>query len=122
MFEDCVDFVSMHYADNDRDTKFWSYVKNTFKPSNKMLHFIEQLADPSVRIPNSGKFQFVFDGVNWSIWLIQLGVPVAPRKIKYNKDEAENIVIDNYLKNEKYRYLWSRHHATEIDRLKEYFR
>jgi hypothetical protein len=31
-------------------------------------------------------------------------------------------VIDTYLKNEKYRHVWSRHHASEIDRLKEYFR
>jgi tryptophan halogenase len=122
MFEDCVDFVSMHYADNDRDTKFWSYVKKTFTPSKKMLHFINQLADPSVKIPHSGKFNFVFDGVNWAIWLIQMGVPVAARKTMYNKDQAEEIVLENYLKNEKYRYVWSRHHASEIDRLRDFYK
>jgi len=121
-FEDCVDFVSMHYADNDRDTKFWSYVKNTFTPSKKMLHFIDQLADPSVTIPNSGKFQFVFDGVNWAIWLIQMGFSVAARKTMYNKNQAEEIVLENYLKNEKYRYVWSRHHANEIDRLRDFYK
>lgn len=121
MFEDCVDFVSMHYANNNRDTKFWSYVKNTWTPSKKMSHYLNKLADSSVQIPSAGKFHSVFDGINWSIWLIQMGFLVAPRKTKYTEQEAENIVIDNYLKNEKYRYVWSRHHATEVDRLREYF-
>jgi tryptophan halogenase len=122
MFEDCVDFVSMHYANNDRDTKFWSYVKNTWTRSEKMSHYLDKLADPSVKIPNAGKFHSVFDGVNWAVWLIQMGFLIAPRKTNYNKHEAENILTDNYLKNEKHRHVWSRHHASEIDRLKEYFK
>ena len=122
MFEDCVDFVSMHYANNNRDTKFWSYVKNTWTPSEKMSHYLNKLADPSVKIPNAGKFHSVFDGVNWAVWLIQMGFPVSSRKTNYNKHEAENILTDNYLKNEKHRHVWSRHHASEIDRLKEYFK
>jgi tryptophan halogenase len=122
MFEDCVDFVSMHYANNNRDTKFWSYVKNTWTPSEKMSHYLDKLADPSVKIPNAGKFHSVFDGVNWAVWLIQMGFSVASRNTNYNKHEAENILTDNYLKNEKHRHVWSRHHASEIDRLKEYFK
>lgn len=122
MFEDCVDFVSMHYANNERDTKFWSYVNSIWTPSAKMSHYLNKLANPSAEIPNAGKFHSVFDGVNWAVWLIQMGFPVASRKTNFSKHEAENILTDNYLKNEKHRHVWSRHHASEIDRLKEYFK
>ena len=122
LFEDCVDFVSMHYANNDRDTKFWTFVKNTWSQSEKMTHYLDKLTDPCVKIPNAGKFHAVFDSINWSVWLIQMGFPVAPRQTKFDLASAELILTDNYIKNEKYRHVWSRHHASEIDRLRDYHR
>jgi len=121
LFEDCVDFVSMHYANNSRTTDFWSYVKKTWKPSAKMQHFLEKLNNSNMLIPDSGKFNSVFDGINWSVWLIQMGFPVKARNTRYPSDQAEHILIQNYIKYEKNRHVWSRHHASEIDRLREQY-
>jgi tryptophan halogenase len=121
-FEDSIDFVSMHYAKSDRTSKFWSWVKETWKPSDRMLHYLEQLNDPNIPIPFNGKFNYIFDGANWSIWLIQLGYYVAKRNTGIPDDTSSKILNKNYIKHEKYRHVWSRHHASEIDRLTEFYK
>jgi tryptophan halogenase len=121
LFEDCVDFVSMHYANNSRNTKFWSYVKNTWKPSAKMQHFLDKLNNSSIPVPTSGKFNSVFDGINWAVWLIQMDFPVGVRNTGYTNNQAEHILTQNYVKYEKSRHIWSRHHASEVDRLREQY-
>ena len=121
-FEDSIDFVSMHYAKTNRTSKFWTWVKDTWKPSGRMLHYLEQLNDPSIPIPYNGKFNYIFDGANWSIWLIQLGYSVAKRNSRIPDNLAEEILNKNYIRYEKYRHVWSRHHASEIDRLTEFYK
>jgi len=118
-FEDCVDFVSGHYANNNRTSKFWNFVKDKFEPSEKMKYFIEHLADPTINIPYNGKFNLIFAGVNWSLMLLQLGYPVAPRDIDITDEQAEELLIKNYLKYEKHKHVWSRPHSLEVDRLSE---
>jgi tryptophan halogenase len=119
LFEDCVDFVSAHYANNTRKSKFWDHVRSTFKPSVRMLHQIEQLNDPTVKIPTGSRFNYMFGGSNWSLLLIQLGYPVAERPLSVPKEVISDMLISNYIENEKYRHVWSRHHASEIDRATE---
>lgn len=118
LFEDCVDFVSMHYGNNTRKTKFWSYVKDTWKISEKMNHFLEMLKNQHA-LPHDGKFNTVFDGVNWTVWLIQMGYAVVPRNTEFDSQEAEELLLQHYIKNEKFRYVSSSHHASEVDRMRE---
>jgi tryptophan halogenase len=121
-FEDSIDFVSMHYAKSDRTSKFWSRVKETWTPSDRMIHHIDLLTNPNIPVPHAGKFNYVFNGANWSVWLIQLGYPVAKRNTHIPDNIAEEILNKNYIRYEKYRHVSSRHHASEIDRLAEFYK
>jgi tryptophan halogenase len=119
VFEDCVDFVNAHYADNKRDSKFWNYVRETFVPSDRMLHYLERLSNPYIKVPVDGKFNYMFGGTSWTLLLQQLGYEVAARKIPYSKDFARELIVKNYIRHEKHKHVWSRHHSSEIDRVFE---
>ena len=119
LFEDCVDFVSAHYANNNRTSKFWQFVKDTYTTSDRMLHQIAELADPQVSVPYDGKYDYMFTGANWSLLLMQLGYTVGQRNTNLSKDTALDLIIGNYVEHEKHRHVWSRHHSTEIDRISE---
>lgn len=119
LFEDCVDFVSMHYANNNRTSKFWNYVKETFVPSDRMLHHLEVLKNPNVKVPVDSKYNYMFGGSSWSMCLQQLGYEIAPRNISYTDEESRGIIYEYYVEHEKHKHVWSRHHSSEIDRLNE---
>ena len=119
LYEDCVDFVSMHYANNLRTSKFWNYVKETFKPSGRMLHYIDRLKNPHIKVPVDSKYNYMFGGSSWSMCLQQLGFEITPRAIPYPEEFARELLTSNYVEHEKFKHVWSRHHSTEIDRLNE---
>ncbi len=119
IFEDCVDFVAMHYANNTRSTKFWNWVTSKFKTTSRMDHFIKELSDPLVSMPMKGRFSYMFGGGNWSLMLTQLGFNVASRDILINKEYAAELLRKQYIENEKNRHVVSRQHAAEIDRITE---
>lgn len=119
VFEDAVDFVSAHYANNNRNSKFWNYVAETFVPSDKMLHQLEELADPNIEVPYNGKVHYFFNGCNWTLLLQQLGYPVAERNLELSKDGAAELLVKHYINNEKNRHVWGRIHYLEIDRIKD---
>jgi tryptophan halogenase len=117
LYEDCVDFVSMHYANNLRTSKFWNYVRDTFKPSNRMLHYLERLTNPNIKVPVDSKYNYMFGGSSWAMVLQQLGYEITPRNINYPKEFATRLLVENFIEHEKHRHVWSRHHSSEIDRL-----
>tara|TARA_B110000503_G_scaffold65815_3_gene103355 strand:+ start:7114 stop:8586 length:1473 start_codon:yes stop_codon:yes gene_type:complete len=117
--DDAVDFVSAHYVNNDRDTKFWNWVRETFKPSEKMLHYIEELSNPNVSVPNEVKHYLMFGGSNWALLLIQLGYAVSPRNLDVIDELTREGLLANYIEHEKHRHVWSRAHSKEVDRLRE---
>lgn len=119
LFEDCVDFVSMHYANNPRTSDFWRHVSSTFRPSQRMLHYIDRLKDPNNKVPVDSKYNYMFGGSSWSMCLQQLGHEIAPRNIPYTKEHARTLLVSNYIENEKNKHVWSRHHSSEIDRILE---
>lgn len=119
LFEDCIDFVSMHYANNDRTSKFWNYVRDTFVPSERMLHYIDRLTNSNIKVPVDSKYNYMFGGSSWAMVLQQLGYSVTPRNIPYSTEYATEVMIRNYIKYEKNKHIWSRHHSSEIDRLIE---
>jgi hypothetical protein len=119
LFEDCVDFVSMHYANNPRTSDFWRHVNSTFKPSQRMLHYIDRLKDPNNKVPVDSKYNYMFGGSSWSMCLQQLGHNIAPRNIPYTKEHASTLLVSNYIEHEKNKHVRSRHHSSEIDRIHE---
>jgi tryptophan halogenase len=119
LFEDCVDFVSMHYANNSRTTNFWKYVKETFIPSDRMLHYLDRLKNPNIKVPVDSKYNYMFGGSSWSMCLQQLGFEIAPRNIPYSEEMAKDLLIRTYIEHEKHQHIWSRHHSSEIDRIAE---
>ena len=119
LFEDCIDFVSMHYANNKRPGKFWDYVRNTFKPSERMLHQIDELNNPDIAVPRNSKHNYMFGGSNWMLMLYQLGYPMAPRDLMIPDEIVLEKLVKNYQEYAKNRHIWSRGHSAEIDRIHE---
>jgi tryptophan halogenase len=120
LFEDCVDFISMHYSRNTRPEKFWKFVQETYKPSDKILAYAELMKD-SIRLHRNAKDFNIFSGANWTCWMAQLGYPVGAANDGYSQQEAKKIMLKYYNGVEKFRHNHSRHHATEIDRLRTYY-
>ena len=86
-FEDCIDFVSMHYALPEKDTPFWNWVKETWVKSDKQKWFEEEIlkTDRPLPISNTG---YVFCGNNWICWLVQMGYPINEAYDGLNKSQA----------------------------------
>lgn len=119
LFEDCVDFVSMHYANNNRSSKFWDWANKKFQPSVRMIHFINELNNPNITVPNAGKYNYMFGGSNWSLMLIQLGYTLASRVLPIPSEAAGELLVKSYIEHEKNRHIWSRPHRGEVDRITE---
>jgi tryptophan halogenase len=120
-FEDCIDFVSMHYSITNRTEPFWQYVKETYKPSEKILAYAE-LTKEHVRYHRQAKDLNVFSGANWTCWMAQLGYPVGEARDNLTKDQAEAVMLKHHNEVEKFRFNQSRHHYTEIQRLSEFYK
>jgi hypothetical protein len=106
----------MHYAISHRDSKFWNWVKDDWKPSTQFEWYKGKLLDPTTPIPSAGKFSHVFVGSNWTTWMVQLGYPVAKRDTTISDSNSEKMLSMLYNKYEKHRHVWSRDHSVEIDR------
>ena len=120
-FEESIDFVSMHYSVTEREEPFWKFVKENSKISQRQQFYIDQLNDPSQAVPHQGTNTNFFCGENWSLWLIQLGWPVAPRNVLVPTEQAKEILISYHDRNEKFRHVWSRNHVDEIERLENFY-
>jgi tryptophan halogenase len=98
LFEQCIDFVNMHYSATDKDTSFWNYVKTNFKMSNLQKFYLQNMnsEDPSIMDGKPG----IFGGANWIYWLIQLGYKIK-EKTFISKDESRRLLI-NYSKSLNY--------------------
>lgn len=91
-FEDCIDFVSMHYETVERDEPFWKWVKETWVKSNRQQHFEEQLQRNDCKLPEVG-FGYVFWASNWVCWLAQLGKTVGEANDGHTKEQALNAMV-----------------------------
>jgi tryptophan halogenase len=119
LFEDCVTFVSMHYANNNRTSKFWKHVQDTFVPSERMLHYLDRLKNPDIKVPVDSKYNYMFGGSSWTMCLQQLGYEITPRNIPYTQEHARELLTKVYVEFEKNKHVWSRHHSSEVDRITE---
>lgn len=118
-FEDCIDFVSMHYSKPWKKTKFWDWVKETWVTSERFEYYKSVLADGNVPMPSNGKFSQIFGGSNWACWLTQMGHPVAERGLPFSSEQTRKLLLDYHTNVEKHRHVWSRKHCEEVDRLSD---
>lgn len=78
VFEDCIDFVSMHYANSDWDTKFWNFVNKEIIISERHKYFASFLQQGE-KLTRDGRGWF-FGGANWNCWLCQIEKDIIPNK------------------------------------------
>jgi len=93
VFEDAIDFVSMHYSRPWKDTKFWNWVKDAYRETNR-IYSIRTTLESELLYPHNYKSPGIFSGANWTTWMIQLGYKVNT-KVKMSREDADNI-IDNF--------------------------
>lgn len=116
LYEDAVDFVSMHYANSNRVGAFWDYVRATFKKS-EMFEFYERfLVDLNTPFNVCTDYQLdnrLFHATNWILWLIQLNYPVL-KQVRWTLDRVK--VLNNVFRNaEEQRTLVSIPHADALE-------
>lgn len=120
IYEDAIDFVSMHYADTERTEPFWRYVKSKWKPSDRMEHYKSLLAGNELlsKIEDHIQDSRMFSATNWYLWLIQLGYPVGQRNLSNEVD----FIFDLFEKAEKERTERSIPNLEMIDFIRGYNR
>lgn len=114
-FEDAIDFVSMHYDNQERESKFWNWVKETYIKSEKH-RFYEYQMQRSDRPIISGPGSRFFGLNNWICWLVQLGLTPSILE-KLPPSIARSLIIDLH-NDQKKRAESSPKHYEYIDRLK----
>ena len=90
-FEQCIDFVNMHYSKSIKDTPFWRYVRDNYKMSRTQEFYLENMLskDPTI----CGGKRFIFGGINWVHWLIQMGFEISPKD--YVKPDKLDAILES---------------------------
>jgi tryptophan halogenase len=117
-FDECIDFVAMHYSKTERKEPFWLYVKNKFVPSQRFT-IIKKLLEESPLLTFHTKKDQIFSGGNWTCWMAQLGYTVGQTKFPLNKKMSTKY-LKHYIENiENFRFNHSRDHYLEVQRIKK---
>lgn len=116
MFENCVDFVSLHYSKTNRTEKFWNFVKENFIKTKGLEKYLELLEKQPLYTKHR-KTNQIFSGANWCVWAAQLGYQIGEDPIEIPVDIAEKLMLKYIETVEKYRYNHSHHHSTEVERM-----
>jgi hypothetical protein len=95
-FEECINFVSMHYSKTERTEKFWKVVRETIKKSEEQIMYEQQLLDPTVPMARRPKAINFFTGHNWNTWLIQMGYPISSKNVDESSEESLRLLLNNY--------------------------
>ena len=90
VFEDAIDFVSMHYSRPWKNTKFWNWVKDTYVETDR-ISLIRQVLTKELLYSSNFSNTGIFSGQNWTTWMIQLGYDVNT-VVKLSKDVADDMV------------------------------
>ena len=96
-YNDCVDFVNMHYAKSTIESPFWNWVRETYQPSELLNFYLDNLESKTPFL-NEGK-GIMFSGGNWNCWLMQMGYPVG-EKNNVDSDTAD-ILLRNWFEYQK---------------------
>jgi tryptophan halogenase len=122
LYEDCADFVSMHYYDNKRTTPFWNFVKENFKVTERMQFYLDQMKDAKQPLPYDGHYNSIFIGANWTTWFAQMNLEIVARDTGFSQKQARELLIKEYILQEKYCSSHGVLHSTNIDRIREQYK
>ena len=118
-FEDCIDFVSMHYSKPYKDTPFWNYVRDNYIPSER-IKSVENTLSKKLLYTKNRKEHHVFSGANWTTWMIQMGYDVNSDS-SYIKEISRKNLLRYHERIEKYRSSWSVDHESDISRVELFY-
>jgi tryptophan halogenase len=93
-FETCVDFINMHYFDNQREGKFWDFVRDTHIMNDSHQYYMNQMSSPITKSKDRG----IFSGFNWYTWMIQLGHSIVPKNNGVSVEESKVYLEEFYKK------------------------
>lgn len=86
MYENCIDFVNMHYSYSEREGKFWDYVRDNYKKSDMFTWMEEEIFNPTKKTWDINKHRYdAFSGLNWQSWIHQLNPQRVPENILINE-------------------------------------
>jgi hypothetical protein len=112
-YEDAVDYVSSHYADNEHDSEFWNFVRQTHVKSEKHLFYEDWLKDPQRKFYSNVDSRTLFHPPNWQLWLIQMGYPVS-KDLNYINPLEIDFMTHDFLRVEDIRMHTSISHIDAI--------
>lgn len=110
-YNDCVDFVNMHYAKSTIESPFWRWVRETYQPSQLLNFYLDKLKSKTPFI-NQGK-GIIFCGANWNCWLTQMGYPVG-KKDNIDSASAALLLREWNVFQEHFRLVYSPSHTDAI--------
>jgi hypothetical protein len=113
-FEDCIDFVNMHYWNTQRSGRFWDWIKETYKITDRLESYVKDLKLDPHTLPKQGQGR-IFSGENWSTWLCQLGFEVCRKDDGLSDKQSEAIITDFY-KNETEKRKSLIHHSKFLEK------
>lgn len=105
-FEECVDFVSMHYHNIDRDEPFWMWVKENYKESDSMRFYLDVLLNKETYKHQTHDYDSIFGNINWLLWCIQKGYRYKQSNISVDSYDALQLLKQYANKQESQRYKW----------------
>ena len=108
-FEDSIDFVNMHYWNTQRGGRFWKWVKETYKITERLESYVDHLKNDPYSLPTQGQGK-IFSGENWSTWLCQLGFDISKKNDGVGDEHGEQMLTDFY-KNEVEKRKRLTHHS-----------
>ncbi len=116
-FENCVDFVNMHYSRSQKTGKFWEWVKSTHTMTDTQKHYEFEIENNPYELPKDGDFMFA--GENWSVWLCQLmtNEKITPKNDGLTKNQSQQIIKD-FRDNEIEKHKRSILHKQYVDQFK----
>jgi tryptophan halogenase len=103
-FENCIDFINMHYTQVERSSKFWNYVKAYNTGPNELLElFKSYLLNENKSLKNTSIVNDFFVTDSWYTWMFQLGYKYKKRKLDITSQNCINLMHRYYTEIEKKR-------------------
>ena len=111
LYDDCINFVNMHYAYSEREGKFWDYVRDKYIKSDMFTYMEEEVYNPTTSTWAGQKYGF-FGGLNWQSWIHQLNPQRVPENTLIN--EFHDSDFQNHLRDYDRYYRESVSHSSTL--------
>lgn len=99
LYEESVDFVSMHYCNSNKTGKFWDFVRSNTLNLNKRMEFYLNLMKLKNNYIDIRNIEDIFSHYDWILMLIQLGYSVNKFETSFGTYQSLEDLYYNYNKN-----------------------